>query len=210
MIDEKNFEKIETFLSTVEGRRQDVGYIPCNCVFKAGKTANYRGEGDPGGYSAMGASGVTIATGVDLGQTDVATLKKIGVIDAVIEQLMPYIGLRRDDAIRALHRQPLVVLDDVAAMLDHCMHKHHLKIILARYDRDAGAGAYADIPWQAQAVVYSLLYQMGTGSPSKMPKTWRALVGKNWKEAAEELMSENWKGYKSRRKAEGKLLMEIV
>ena len=102
MIDEKNFEKIETFLSTVEGRRQDVGYIPCNCVFKAGKTANYRGEGDPDGYPAMGASGVTIATGVDLGQTDVATLKKIGVIDAVIEQLMPYIGLRRDDAIRAV------------------------------------------------------------------------------------------------------------
>lgn len=210
MIDEKNFEKIETFLSTVEGRRQNVGYIPCNCVFKAGKTANYRGEGDPDGYSAMGASGVTIATGVDLGQTDVATLKKIGVIDAVIEQLMPYIGLRRDDAIRALHREPLVMLDDVAAMLDHCMHKHHLKIISARYDREAGKGAFDAAPWQVQAVIYSLLYQHGTSGMRKFPKTWRFLVAGQWEEAARELCSTNWSEYIGRRNAEGKLLLGAV
>lgn len=202
--------RIEKFLSTVEGPRQTVGYIPCNSRWKAGKTADYKGEGDPDGFEVMGASGVTIATGVDLGQTDQSTLRKIGVPDGIVNQLIPYIGKKRNEAIITLHRMPLTVSPETAETLDHCVHAHHLSLISRRYDRDAGKGAFDFAPWQAQAVIYSLLYQHGTGGASKFPKTWRALVAQDWLAAALELLSDNWPAYLNRRHDEGALLMEAV
>lgn len=71
------------FLATVEGDCFTCGYVPSNRV-SDGKGRNYVGRiipaaskypkyistGEPSEYTAMGASGVTIATGCDLGQTD--------------------------------------------------------------------------------------------------------------------------------------------
>ncbi|MDD2966621.1 MAG: pesticin C-terminus-like muramidase [Desulfovibrionaceae bacterium] len=204
----KNIDKIESFLETVEGERQTVGYIPC--FKKSGGTANYKGVGNPVNYVPMGASGVTIATGVDLGQTDMNTLRSNGVPLGIINPLIPYIGKRKAEALEVLHRIPLTVSPAVAETLDHCMHKYHLNIISARYDREAGKGAFDAAPWQVQAVIYSLLYQHGTSGMRKFPKTWRFLVAGQWEEAARELCSTNWSEYIGRRNAEGKLLLGAV
>ncbi|MEG6503236.1 pesticin C-terminus-like muramidase, partial [Desulfovibrio sp. 1214_IL3152] len=69
--------RIRAFLATVEGKQQTQGYIPCDLV--GGGTANYKGGPNPERYRPMGVSGVTVGTGVDLGQTDAATLVRIGV-----------------------------------------------------------------------------------------------------------------------------------
>ena len=99
---------ITDFLTKVEGPRQVRGYVPCNRI-SDGKGRNYIGAvgvppcgvqypatGDPSGFRAMGASGVTVATGCDLGQTDIPTLKAYGLTD---EDLLckrdPYIGLKK-------------------------------------------------------------------------------------------------------------------
>jgi GH24 family phage-related lysozyme (muramidase) len=203
----EQLEKIETFLAKVEGSRQVRGYIPC--YTSKGGTANYYGAGNPKEYKAMGASGVTVATGVDLGQTDTDMLRSIGVRTGTIHFLLPYLGKKRSEALQVLHRLPLTLSASMAEELDHAVHGYHLESIRARYDREAGKGAYNAAPWQAQAVIFSLLYHMGCGAPNKIPITWQALVAGQWATAAQELCSDNWAQYVTRRHAEGALLRTL-
>ncbi len=203
-----HFREISDVLHRFEGPRQVRGYIPC--ALTTGGTANYTGGAHPDRYVPMGVSGVTIGTGVDLGQTDADTLRGMGVPDAVIQRLVPYLGKRKADAVQALHELPLVISTADADVLDAAMLKHHVGKISARYDRDAGQGAFDKLPWQAQAVIVSIQYQRGVNSPSKYPNTWAALVRRDWADAAARLQNGGlWSGYQSRRAAEGRILEEL-
>ena len=200
--------EIRKVLSQFEGKQMLRGYIPCNLT--RGGTANYYGGPNPERYNPMGISGVTVGTGVDLGQTDIPTLKKIGVCDETIEIVRPYVGKEKKMAVQALHNAPLTISKEVADELDMCMIDHHILIIANRYDRDAGKGAFEKLPWQAQAVITSILYQRGVNSPSKFKSTWQALVNRDWKKAARDFQtSALWNGYMSRRRAEGKILEQL-
>ena len=204
-------DKISDFLHGpyCEGPQQLRGYIPCN--LRSGGTANYYGGPDPDNYEPMGISGVTIATGVDLGQTSASVLENLGLAMAVVNQLVPYLGRRQRAAVDVLHRLPLTVSRYVADSLDHAMLRHHASLISARYDRDAGPDAFAALPWQAQAAVFSILYQRGCGSPKKFQKTWAALVRQDWAEASARLQNSSlWSGYHKRRAREGKLLEDLI
>ena len=65
----------------------------------------FEGKGIARGYVPMkngevlGVSGVTIATGVDLGQQTGAGLLDMGVPHAVVKKLLPYIGLKKAAAL---------------------------------------------------------------------------------------------------------------
>ena len=192
-----------------EGPQQLRGYIPCNLV--GGGTANYYGGPNPERYEPMGISGVTVGTGVDLGQTDAATLRGMGVPEALTTLFRPYLGKRDVEAVYALHAAPLSIGPDDADALDSAMLGHHVQKISARYDRDAGSGAFAELPWQAQAVIVSIQYQRGVNSPSKYPNTWAALVRRDWTDAARRLKTGSyWSGYRQRRALEGALLEELI
>ncbi|MDE5878712.1 MAG: hypothetical protein K2G99_01590, partial [Desulfovibrio sp.] len=82
--------EIEEFLRGpyCEGPQQLRGYIPCKLT--TGGTANYRGGPDPERYIPFGQSGVTIATGVDLGQQDAPTLLRLGLLAGSVHPLRPY------------------------------------------------------------------------------------------------------------------------
>ena len=191
-----------------EGPQQLRGYIPCNLV--GGGTANYYGGPNPERYEPMGISGVTVGTGVDLGQTDADTLRGMAIADGVIVRLRPYLGLRQEAAVLALHAAPLTLAAGDADGLDAAMLRHHVHKIAGRYDRDAGVGAFARLPWQAQAVIVSIQYQRGVNSPSKYPNTWAALVRRDWADAARRLCTGHfWTGYRQRRALEGELLREL-
>lgn len=191
-----------------EGPQQLRGYIPCNLV--GGGTANYYGGPNPERYEPMGISGVTVGTGVDLGQTDADTLRGMGIADGVIVRLRPYLGLRQEAAVLALHAAPLTLAAGDADGLDAAMLRHHVHKIAGRYDRDAGVGAFARLPWQAQAVIVSIQYQRGVNSPGRYPNTWAALVRRDWADAARRLCTGHfWTGYRQRRALEGELLREL-
>lgn len=205
-----HIERIAEFLRGpyCEGPQQLAGYIPCNLA--GGGTANYYGGADPGRFIPMGVSGVTIGTGVDLGQTSVAELGGMGLCPADYLVFAPYAGRRRQDAVMALHERPLKIGRDLANRLDDAVLARHAGLISARYDRDAGAGAWQALPWQAQAVIFSILYQRGACSPSKFPNTWRAFVACDWRDASARLCNAGlWSGYHMRRRREGLLLKEL-
>ena len=105
---------------------------------------------------------------------------------------------------------PLTLTEAQADSLDAAMLRHHVHKISNRYDRDAGAGAFVRLPWQAQAVIVSIQYQRGVNSPSRYPNTWAALVRRDWADAARRLCTGHfWTGYRQRRALEGELLREL-
>ncbi len=193
-----------------EGPQQLRGYIPCELT--TGGTANYHGGPEPEKYRPMGISGVTIGTGVDLGQTDANTLGGMGVNPGIVNQLRPYLGQRQAAAVAVLHRLPLTVSQDVADELDAAMLGHHIAKIAGHYDRAAGVtDAFAALPWQAQAAIVSIQYQRGVKSPRKYPNTWSALVRQDWADAAARLGNGRlWSGYQRRRRLEGRLLEQLL
>lgn len=198
---------IIAFLEQVEGKRQTVGYIPC--YKKTGGTANYKGGHNPENYQAMGASGVTIATGVDLGQKDRQELELYGLSENIITIFAPYLGKKRDAAIRILYTRPLVISEEHAKATDLAVHKgylnHHVRPM---YEKYSGV-AFDSLPKEAQAVIMSLCYQLGpTGARTGAPKTWKWLCQRNWQAASRELIT-GFPQYKNRRRQEGELLAMI-
>ena len=202
---------IRAFLNRpgIEGPQELRGYIPC--YWTQGRTRNYTGQPHPEEYTAMGASGVTIGTGVDLGQTDADTLRGAGVSDGIVNSLSPYIGLKQNAAIRKLHKRPLTVSRATADVLDAAVIRLHARRIAARYDQDSPVAPFADLPPQAQAAIFSFLYQLGcTGGPRRAPNTWAAFLSGDWRDAAARLGKGSlWEGYQARRALEGKHLKEI-
>ncbi len=202
-----DMEYINAFLNRkgVEGPCVTTGYIPC----KPGNFTGRPGQ-EPDKYTAIGASGVTIATGVDLGQTDIPSLKGYGVPVALIEKLQPYIGLKKSAAIQKLSVLPLSISTKEAQLLDTCVHNGYLeRYVRPAYER-ASRFPFDSLPKQAQAVVFSVCFQKGCGGVRKdWPKTWAFLTTRDWASAAHELQH-GFVQYKLRRQIEGRLLEELL
>lgn len=191
----------------LEGPQALQGYVPCHKV--AGGSANYKGIGDPAAYKAMGASGVTIATGLDLGQTDAATLSQYGLDAGIINFVRPYLGLKKDAALHKLHNLPLTISPETATALDNAVHAGYLhRYVIPAYNK-AAIQPFADLPKQAQAVIFSLCFQKGcTGVRKDWPKVWNFLALQDWPAAADELLH-GFTQYAKRRAVEGRELMEL-
>ena len=164
-------DRIRDFLGKWE-TRQTVAYIPCS-------RRNFRGESpyDPARYGeVIGVSGVTVGTGLDLGQQAEADLRRMNLAGAFRERFRPYLGKRRHEAVAALTAAPLTLADM----------------------------PFAACPPEAQAVIVSLFYQLGAGRTC-CPKTWRLLCSADWPAASRELQT-GFTRYARRRADEGRLI----
>ncbi|WP_241159754.1 pesticin C-terminus-like muramidase [Desulfovibrio sp. ZJ200] len=169
-------EFIRRFLARWE-TRQLVAYMPCRKRNFTGREK--RAEcGEP-----IGASGVTVGTGLDLGQQAEADLRRMGI------------------------PAPLTLTDAQCEAVDAAVHGDYIRRAAALYDRDSAGLPFANVPPQAQAVIVSLFYQLG--APSGYPKTWKYLCAGDWAQAARELQT-GFKRYANRRADEGRLLAEVV
>lgn len=194
-------EFIRHFLTRWE-TRQLVAYIPC-------KRRNFTGREKPSACGdPIGASGVTVGTGLDLGQQGEADLRLMGMPGELIELFRPYLGKRRQDAVAALAAIPLVLTDAQCDIMDEAVHAAYIQNAARLYNGHAPR-SFEDIPAQAQTVIVSLFYQLG--SPYAAPgyrKTWALLCAGDWQSAAHELQT----GFTSsiaRRSDEGRLLAEV-
>lgn len=206
------YEKIFGWMPLVEGQLHTRGYIPC-FIKGTDKTCNYRGTGyDVSRLDPMGVSGVTIGIGVDLGQQTEHQLRKWGVSDELLDKLRPYIGLPDKAACVALQKAPLTLTEEEARALTYAEQKGYMdEVVQPTWDYKYGSrGKYEDLPWQAQCVIFSLVYQLGWGGLRKRgPYTLRALENHDWARAIANLQSgaRGWNGeYHERRFAEGTLL----
>lgn len=189
-------------------------YIPCfvkpAAQLRVGRTSqNFTGNnGNPDDYTVMGASGVTIGTGCDLGQQTYGGLLNMGVPAALVASFEPYLGKSGDVAIQALHAAPFCLSERECDALDRAIIADYVRRIGRLYGA-ASDVAFAAIPKEAQAVVAHLFYHKG--HPSTYPATWAALCRQDWQTAADKLCNGSlWSGpYDSGRASEGRLLTGI-
>jgi len=161
-------EKIDyKFLSDLEGGSKTVGYVPATGVSK---------------------SGVTIATGFDLGQRNENDLKALKLDTALISKLRPYLGVKEVNAQAVLKKQPLTITSNQAQAIDKAVKSAHVSQLKSKYDAAPGnKKKFVDIPPEAQTVIVSASFQYGVGLSTRAPKFWKAVTAQNWPEAIKNL-----------------------
>ena len=210
--------KIFSWLTKVEGKLTNRGYIPCYVKANRDRKINYYGAstGRPELYDPMGVSGVTIGVGVDLGQQTENDLKRWGVSPELMDKIRFYIGKADAKGAQALYERPLTLtMEEARALTDAEHHGYMMDVVEPQWNyRYSRMGKYADMPWQAQCVVYSCVYQHGwNGFRKRGQFTLAALEMHDWPRAVANLRSgvKGWGAdYWQRRKMEGDLLAELL
>ena len=179
-----------TFICAEEGGQQLVGYVP---------------------LPDSSQSGVTIATGVDIGQRTKAEIEALPISGHLKEKLKPYCEVRRRDAVVALKRTPLAVTVEEANELDGAVQAHAAATLCAVYDNQTaqGCGPFHTLPADAQTVIASVAFHYGTNLHERTPRFWAAVTAQDWAAAVAELRNFGDK-FPARRNREADRLASLV
>ena len=179
-------------LAEFEGRRRTAAYVPS----------------DPETGGVLGRSGVTIGTGFDLGQHDVAELRAMGVDGDVVATLEPYLRLRGDRARAFLDQHPLTLDAPTVAELDRAKLRDTVLKVGRAFDRDRSPGvpSFGLLTRSQRTAIASLALQYGPGLDRRTPIFWRAVVEGRFGPAAAELRDFGDR-YPTRRAREAELLV---
>jgi len=202
-----NYDFINSILGKFEGKGYARAYIPCY-------HGTWFGGADPDKGAPLGMSGVTIATGVDLGQQSKAGLASMGISAATISMLEPYIGLQKEQAKVKLTQSPLTITAEQVQEIDNAVHKAYISNTAMRFGRERFEAA----PKEVQAVAVSLCYQFGAPKREESPSlalAWEMMRQGKYKEAAEFLTNQSgWSAshrvFMTRRTQEAELLLKAI
>jgi hypothetical protein len=179
-----------SFLSAREGGCKTTGYVP---------------------VSSKSSSGVTVATGFDLGARSEADLNRLGLTAGLVAKLKPYLGKKKQDAVNALTGAPLTITLVEAQQIDKASFGAHLSQLKFAYNAavraDKTKKVFDELPGEAQTVIASVSFQYGSLS-FKAPKFWKAALSQDWKELCKVLRNFG-DLYASRRGLEADLLDKI-
>jgi len=105
------------FIRNLEGGCKTTGYVP---VSKKNK------------------SGVTIATGFDLGQRNENDLKSLKLDATLITKFKPYLGVKGQDAEDLLKKSPLTISIAQAKSIDRKVKSTHITQLKIKYNSASG------------------------------------------------------------------------
>ena len=170
------------FIGRQEGFRLD-GYVP-----------------DP----VFSRSGVTVGTGVDIGQLSVADIGALAIPQELKQKLEPYAGLIRQDAVRLVNNHPLHLTEDEASILDGVVTQKAIDELARRYSAASGR-SFSELPEEAQMAIGDIAYQYGSDLAQRMPNFWSDVTEGRWESVIQKLRDFGDR-YPSRRNAEADLL----
>lgn len=175
------------FLSDREGGRKFLAYVPASINSK---------------------SGVTVATGFDLGQRNEADLKKLKLSKILIDKLKPYLGVTKKDAVAAIKKKPLLLNAAQASEIDKIVKSTHINKIIKNYNAtiETGSTKFEDLPAGTQTAITSVSFQYGVGLSTATPDFWKAATSQDWKKT-KEILNDFGDLYRSRRKLEANLIV---
>lgn len=186
------------FIGQLEGAGLTTGYVPT----------------DRDG-SVIGQSGVTIATGFDIGQHSAAEIAALFGEDTAITRLLaPYAGLTRAAAVSALRNAPLEVTRAQADAIDRAVKESKASQLAGRYDRAVAAAndrallRFRALPRRAQTVIASVLFQYGNLA-TRTPTFWGRVVAQDWPGSVAELRAFGDR-YGRRRRLEADYLEPLI
>ncbi|KAA8982885.1 pesticin C-terminus-like muramidase [Halospina sp. K52047b] len=178
------------FLSRLEGGSRTKGYVP---------------------LPESSRSGVTIATGFDLGQRDEDDLKQLELDASLITKLKPYLGVKAEAAATLIQNNPLNVTESEAKSIDQAVKAAHIGKLRTRY-RSATANKagklFFEIPAEAQTVIASVSFQYGVNLKVVTPKFWKAASSQDWRQSVA-ILRNFGDAYPTRRRKEARLLERV-
>jgi hypothetical protein len=151
-------------------------------------------------------SGVTIGSGVDLGQLSEQGLKSLGVSQAIINKVKPALGVKGQ---KALGLTGKVNLDskEIKQLSDKVREANFSKYI-QYYEKQTGK-KFSALPAPVQTAVGSVITQYGPSLVTRAPKFNKAVLAGSVKSMDKELRNFGDK-YPSRRKKEADLLSALL
>jgi GH24 family phage-related lysozyme (muramidase) len=202
-----DYDFINFILGRFEGKGFTRGYIPC-------QQGTWFGGSDPSKGAPLGVSGVTIATGVDLGQQSKARLSSMGISATTVSILAPYIGLKQDQAVEKLRETPLTITEAQVREIDEAVSRHYIHDTARMF----GQEIFEIAPKEVQAVAASLCYQFGLPRRDASPAlnlAWEAMREGKYQEAAAHLSapvgwSTSHQQFMNRRRQEAELLLKVI
>lgn len=176
------------FISRCEGGCHTTGYVPAAATSK---------------------SGVTIATGVDIGQRSVGDVGRWPIPEALKARLVLYCGLTGAAAKDALARRPLTVSAEEARLLDEVVAEPLLRTLIGNYNAATAEGSFEALPGGIQTALASVAFQYGPYLAKRTPKFWAAATAADWPRSVAEL--ENFgDAYPTRRRSEAALIRKAI
>ena len=198
MAEPKKFNVDWSFISDREGGSQSKGYIPTN-----------KDTGE-----VIGKSGLTIATGWDVGQMSEDEIEASGLPASVISKVKDFAGLKGQSALDMLEEKGKApsINSDEAAAINKYTHSKTLKAISTNYKLATGK-SFKDLTKAQQTVVASVGFQYGAkGLMTKMKdgkevptNFWKQITEGDWNAAYKNLQNYG-DDYPTRRKLEAELL----
>lgn len=183
-----------------DGQKVDWGKI---AKFEGNATKGYVPRDNHGEPFAK--SGVTIASGFDLGARNVGDLVALKLPQHLIDKLTPYLGAKGDAAYELIERAPLTITRAEGREINSASHAATLASLVVQYDSAVGiAGAFYDLPGEAQTVIASVSFQYGNLA-IKAPNFWNQVVELNWS-AAEANLRHFGDDFATRRNSEADML----
>ncbi len=169
-----------TFICRLEGGSKKQGYVP--------DVPNSK-------------SGVTIATGFDLGARNHHDLRKLGLNPVLIGKLYPYLGLQGTQAESFLKSHPISLSENETHAIDVAVKRDMVSKLVSRYN-NASSIAFQTLPQHWQTVIASLEFQYGSVE-KHCPEFWKCVTHHDWSSAIDEL-KDFGDPYPSRRNLEAK------
>jgi GH24 family phage-related lysozyme (muramidase) len=170
------------FISKLEGGRKTKGYVP-----------------DPEGSR----SGVTIATGVDLGQMGENDLSRLNLPPDLKDRLRPYLGRIKFEAVSLLENMPLQITEAEAELIDKEVKSRFVRDLERKFNQTATT-VFEELPDGVQTVIASVTFQYGD-LRSSTPNFWRQITTGDWQGAYQNLRNFG-DSYSTRRNKEADLL----
>jgi hypothetical protein len=180
-----------SFLSQSEGQQQTKAYVPEATTSK---------------------SGVTVGTGVDLGQLSQQQLANMPIPQDLKDQLQPYVGLKQTAAQQYLTAHPLTITEPQAQALDDVVIGTLIQSVGQKYQAASGQ-AFTSLPPEAQTVIADVAMQYGSnlGAQTAAPTFWKAVTTGQWQDALAELQDfKDGPSYKGRHDKQAALLQTAI
>lgn len=148
-------------------------------------------------------SGVTIASGFDLGQTDRAELIAMGLPQNLVTLFTPYCGLTGSEAVEILAGGTLTINEDDGRLINRLVRRRAIKALERAWINGAGE-PWSFLTTEQRTVLCSVAFQYGD-LPRKCPRFWGFAAAGDWDAVIDELRDFGDR-YPSRRNLEADLL----
>ena len=150
-------------------------------------------------------SGVTIASGFDLGARNENDLK--GLPQDIVETLKPYLGLKGEEAENFLNSKRLTVTKNQANIINEFAKEEAVRNLRTKWEK-ATKTSFDDLPKEKATVLASVAFQYGD-LESKTPNFWNQTTNNQWIDAYNNLL--NFRDvYNSRREREAEYLFPAL